>query len=191
MADLTLASTGAEIDASVDFSKNFTPFNPTTGMLVERLIDGSSTAISQEPNGKGFASAIDVNFGPAITTAAVDLSAAGVLTFKESGMYSLKVSGQIGRTGQSSVSEVFLRFLVNGVQAGRSVGFKLNNSNVLQYFDIDTTVNIPAGATVAVQFMRDVSGHNSGGLFSVSPTSEGVGTWNDSPSADIRVDRFV
>ena len=64
-------------------------------------------------------------------------------------------------------------------------------ANVLQYFDIDTTVNIPAGATVAVQFMRDASGHNSGGLFSVSPTSEGVGTWNDSPSADIRVDRFV
>lgn len=159
--------------------------------LIEREIEGVSVAASQQPTGLGIANAINVEFGPAIVGTAVSLDVNGQLTFHTAGLYRIKVVFQFGRTGSSGTSEILFRFLINGVQLGRSVGAKLGNADALNYIDIDNWFNVPAGTTLDTQIMRDNSGHNSGGLFQTVPTDEGVNTWNEVPCSVIRVERWA
>ena len=169
------------------------PFNPTTDMVMERLIEGVSLAANQQPTGTGIANALMVEFGAAQNSASdpVSLDAAGVATFHTAGMYRIKVVFQFGRTGGSQTSNVLFRFLVGGVQVGRSVGVKLGNADDLRYIDIDNWFNVPAGTTLVTEIMRDSAGNNSGGLFQTTPTDEGAGTWNVVPSAVLRIERLV
>jgi hypothetical protein len=154
---------------------------------IERLIDGESVALTQDPTGLGDANAIMVEFGPAVTTPAVALSAAGTITTIESGLYRIKLALQFGRTGAGGASIVMFRVLVNGTQAGRSVAEGLNTSQDIFYFENDTWVNLPAGATLQFQIMRDNAGNNSGGLKRIVASE----SWNDAPSAAIRVERYL
>lgn len=168
-------------------------FNPTTGIIIERNIEGVSLAVSQEPTGTGIANALNVEFGAAIGTGSdpVQLDVNGLVTFNTEGLYRVKIVFQFGRTGQSGNSEILFRFLIDGVQLGRSVGAKLGNADDLQYIDIDNWFNVPQGTTLVTQIMRDDSGDDSGGLFRTLPTDEGAGTWNDVPCAVIRIERWV
>jgi hypothetical protein len=98
---------------------------------------------------------------------------------------------QFGRSGSSGTSELLFRVLTNGVQAGRSVAAKISNANDEQYFENDNWVNIPAGLVITFEVMRDDAGNNSGGLIAYEPTDEGVGTWNNAPSAALRLERWI
>lgn len=166
---------------------------PISGMRVERLIEGISLATDQQPAGTGIANALDVEFGTAIgdINDPVMLDANGVVTFNDTGLYRIKVVLQFGRTGGAGTSELYFRFLVGGIQLGRTVSAKLQNANTLSYIDIDNWFNVPEGTTLQVQVMRDDGGNNSGGLFQITPTDEGAGTWNVVPSAVMRVERFI
>ena len=168
-------------------------FDPTTDIAIERLIEGVSAATDQQPVGTGIANAINVEFGPAIGTGGdpVQMDVNGQVTFNTGGLYRIKVVFQFGRTGASGTSEVLFRFLVNSVQLGRSVGIKLGNSDDLRYIDIDNWFNVPDGATLDTQVMRDAAGNDSGGLFQTIPTDEGVNTWNDVPCAVLRIERWI
>lgn len=169
------------------------PFDPASDMVVERLIEGVSLAASQQPSSRGIANAINIEFGAAQggPSDPVELSVTGKSTFHEGGLRRIKVVFQFGRTGGAQTAEVLFRFLINGVQLGRSLGVKLGNADDLRYIDIDNWFNVPAGATLDVQIMRDLAGNNSGGLFKTIPTNEGPGTWNDIPCAVLRIERFV
>ncbi|HIB76092.1 MAG TPA: hypothetical protein EYO58_00460 [Flavobacteriales bacterium] len=168
-------------------------FDPTTDIAIERLIEGVSLAADQQPSGLGIANALKVEFGAAIGTGASDvqMDVNGLVTFNTGGLYRVKVVFQFGRTGAASVSELLFRFLINGVQLGRSVGVKLENADALRYIDIDNWFNVPTGAILETEIMRDNSGNNSGGLFQTTPTNEGAGTWNVVPSAVMRVERWI
>lgn len=162
--------------------------NPASQLAVDRLLDASSTAASQAPAGLG--TPLQIEFGPAVGTGTdpVQLSATGVLTVNTPGTYILKVSTQVGRTGATGTSIVFLRVLVNGVQAGRSIAFKLENSNNLSNFADVTLLTLPvAPVTITYEIIRDSAGANYGGLFQ-TVSSDG---WNSSPSAALRVERLV
>ena len=115
----------------------------------------------------------------------------GLVTFHTGGLYRVKVVFQFGRTGGSQTAEVLFRFLINGVQLGRSVGVKLGNADDLRYIDIDNWFNVPTGSTLETQVMRDNAGNNSGGLFQTIPTNEGAGTWSNVPCAVMRVERLI
>lgn len=169
------------------------PFDPATGMLIERLIDGTSLAVDQQPSTTGIANAINIEFGAAIGTVSdpVQLDVNGRATFNVGGLYRIKVVFQFGRTGAAGVSELLFRFLVNDAQLGRTVGVKLGNSDALRYIDIDNWFNVPEGTTLDTQIMRDSAGNDSGGLFKTIPTDEGVNTWNDVPCAVLRIERLV
>ena len=157
------------------------------------LITGTSLAASQEPTGTGIANAIDVEFGAAQGTGSdpVQLDANGLVTFNDAGLYSINVIFQFGRTGSNGTSELLFRFLLDGVQLGRSIGAKLGNPDTLDYIEIDAWINFAEGQTLSTQIMRDDSGSDSGGLFQTVPTDEGAGTWNNIPSAVINIERWV
>jgi hypothetical protein len=164
-------------------------FDPTTDMIISRILDGVATDLVQEPTGVGDANAIQINFGSAVNTISdpVMLSAAGTVTINEAGTYRLKVSLQFGRIGASGVSELLFRVTVNGSQAGRSIVAFVNSANDTQHFENDTWLNVPANTVIAYEIMRDTAGSNFGGLYGYTPT-EG---WNVAPSAAIRVERWV
>jgi len=167
-------------------------FNPTTDMVIDRLLDGVSPTSPQQPAGVGVANQIQITFGAGANTGAdpVMLSAAGVLTINETGTYRIKIAMQFGRTGASGTSVLLFRVLVNGTQAGRSIEYKLNSANETSYFENDTWITLPAGTVLTFQLMRDASGSNFGGLFGFDPTVE-AGSWNSTPSAALRVERWI
>lgn len=167
-------------------------FNPTTDINLERLFDGVSDTLTQEPAGTGTANAIQIDFGPAFGTGAspVSLLSDGTVNINQAGTYRAKVSLQFGRTGASGTSLLLFRVRVNGAQAGRTIAAKISNSNDEQYFENDTWLTVPAGAELRFDIMRDSSGNDSGGLFGVLPSAD-VNVWNDAPSAAIRIERWV
>lgn len=156
---------------------------------IERLIDGSSVALTQYPTGTGDVNARQIEFGPGEGTGGdpVQLNSLGAVTFNTAGLYRIKVALQFGREGSGGVSHVLFRVLVNGTQAGRSVAYTLENSDSVNYFENDTWIFFPAGITLTFEVMRDAAGNNSGGLKGYTPS----GSWNDAPSAAIRVERLV
>tara|TARA_Y100000034_G_scaffold123003_1_gene169203 strand:- start:11142 stop:11753 length:612 start_codon:yes stop_codon:yes gene_type:complete len=157
----------------------------------ERVLEGESSDLTQNPTGLGPANAAQINFGPAVGSGAdpVSMDSAGTITINESREYRIKVALQFGRTGSSQVSYILFRVLVNGVQAGRSIISKLSNADETQYFENDTEIFLPAGATLQFQIMRDAAGNNSGGLIGFDPAVAGGAEWNTAPSAAIRVSR--
>lgn len=165
----------------------------TSGTTIERLINGNSTATDQQPTGLGEAGAIQIEFGAAQNTVSdpVQLLADGSLVFNEGGMYRLKISIIFGRLGGSGESELRFRALVNGVQAGQSVGVEIDTQKIeIPYFD-EAWLEVPSGAIITYEAMRDSSGDDSGGLFQPIITSATAPNWNDATCAAIRVERFV
>jgi hypothetical protein len=175
------------------YSRSGTVFDPQTNIGIERLMDAESFTAAQEPTGLGIANAIQLELGAAQNgpTDPIQLSAAGALTINETGLYRIKLSVQFGRTGGAGTSELYFRVLVNGTQAGRSIGVKVANSNVERYTENDTWIELPAGAVLTYEVMRDPSGNDSGGVFTLTPTDEGVGTWNAAPGCTLRIERWI
>jgi len=166
--------------------------NPSN-IQVDRLFDALSTASEQNPTGLGVTNSKLVEFGSAQGSPVEDfmLDVNGRLTINTSGTYRIKIALQFGRSGSAGTSVLLFRVKVNGVQAGRSVVAKLTNANTIHYFENDNWVNIPAGTFIEFELMRDLSGHNSGGLVSLAPTNEGGLTWQTAPTAALRVERWV
>lgn len=162
-------------------------------LMIERILEGVSLAVVQNPVGLGIANSIKVEFGAAQGSLSdpVMLDVNGKVTFNESGLVRVTALLQFGRDGASGTSDLYFRYLVNGVQLGRSINQHLGNSDDLGYFEITNWFNAPATATLELEVMRDLDGNNSGGLSQHIPTDEGAGTWNTSPCAVIRVERLV
>lgn len=170
------------------------PFDPTTDISMERLIDGISVAAVQSPSGTGITNSVQVEFGPAVGTSSdpVNLLASGELQVNDPGTYRIKVSLQFGRTG--SVGSSVLLFRVtddSGNQLGRSISALIDDADTDRYLENDTWLTVPAPLNLRFELMRDDAGNDSGGLIMTTPTDEGVGTWNDAPTAAIRVERWT
>ena len=167
-------------------------FNPTADINMQRLFDGISAATTQEPSGTGVANSMQIEFGPAFGSVSdpVSMDANGTVTINKSGTYRIKVALQFGRIGSAGVSLLLFSVRVDGAQAGRSIASKISNANEEQYFENDTWLTVPSGVVLQFDLMRDASGNDSGGLFSITPSPE-AGSWNDAPTAAIRVERWV
>lgn len=164
-----------------------------SAFTIERLIDGSSVATSQQPIGTGQSNQIQVEFGPAENTLTdpVSLLANGTLKINQTGTYRIKISLTYGRNGGSGESELRFRALVNGTQAGQSLGVKIDNARVALPFTDEAWLTLPAGADITYQLMRDSDGNNSGGVFKPLINAGTAASWNQCSCASIRVERWV
>lgn len=178
---------------NVSLLNNDSNYTSVESIAVERLLDGLSLAVSQEPTGTGEANSMAIEFGAAQGTISdpVQLSSSGVLTFNEAGLYRLKISIIYGRTGGGAAAKLRFRVLVNGVQAGQSVGAEIDNARVEIPFVDEAWLNIPvAGVTISYEIMRDSSGNDSGGVFQPEITAATAPNWNPATCASIRVERL-
>jgi hypothetical protein len=184
----------ATVAKTNDYDDLINKFDPTTDISMERLIDGVSVAVSQNPTGLGIANATRVEFGPAVNTGSdpANLLANGELQINVAGTYRIKLAMQFGRTGSSQTSILLFRVTDDaGNQLGRSIAALIDDADTDRYLENDTWLTVPGPINLRFEIMRDNAGNNSGGLISTVPTDEGVGTWNDAPSAALRVERWT
>lgn len=150
------------------------------------VLNAAST-IAQVPSGVGVAT--QVTFGGAQSNSTLTLSAGGLVTFNQTGLYLINGYGSVERQGSNGGFSIFLfRFLVNGVQAGYTKAFHLDTTDVTTPYEITFPLNVTTvGTTIAFEVMRDASGtgngQNQGGLY---PHTNSSG-WSNVPSADLNI----
>ena len=159
-----------------------------SGMVVERLVDGFSTATSQEPT--GLDAALQIEFGAGETSTPVTLDAAGKVTINVTGTYRVKLGFAVGRAGSAGVASLYVRSLIDGVQAGQSVHWTIGSAESYVPFTDEAWLTLTAGTEITYEIIKDSgnSGVDAGGLFQSDPVTAG---WASNPSASIRVERFV
>jgi len=159
-----------------------------SGMVIERLVDGFSTATSQEP--VGLDTALQIEFGAGETSVPVTLDATGKVTINITGTYRIKLGFAVGRVGSAGVASLYVRSLIDGVQAGQSVHWTISSAESYIPFTDEAWLTLAAGTEITYEIIKDSgnNGRDSGGLFQSNPVTAG---WEDNPSASIRVERFV
>jgi hypothetical protein len=151
-----------------------------------QVLTGHSVAASQAP--VALDTALQVEFGPTVTTTDATLSSTGTLTFNVTGDYMIQLFLRFGRTSGTGSAVILNRFLVNGVQGLNTNGLKLPDQDAILPFSATLGIQATAGNTFQVQILRDSSGVNNGGLFRILPTAAG---WNLCPTATIVVSKYV
>lgn len=146
------------------------------------LLIASSTAATQEPSVVD--TPLQIEFGAAQVTTDIDISAAGAITFKTAGKYIISPFFQYGRTGATGTSFLMNRYLRNGTQEGGSLAAKIDNANTLVPWSSSIQFTAAVNDVLTIEIVRDSGGDNSGGLFSLSPTTL---AWNDAPCAAIQI----
>lgn len=142
------------------------------------IIRGFSTAAVQQPSATN--TPIQVEFGAAQTATELSLSGLGAVTCNVSGTYAFRFKLQFGRSGASGVSYLMTRILKNGAQFGVTQSTRLSSSSSIIPTDSRVVMDLIAGDTVSMQFVRDSLGDNSGGL--LQQTASTIG-WGAAPSA--------
>tara|TARA_R110000850_G_scaffold269167_2_gene401009 strand:- start:7810 stop:8337 length:528 start_codon:yes stop_codon:yes gene_type:complete len=168
-------------------------FNPTEDINIERVLDGLSTALEQSPTGLGEANQVQIEFGVAVndSTDPVNLLQDGTLVINKDGLYRLKISLLYGREVGGGTSELRFRVLINGVQAGQTVGVDIDSAKISLPFEDEAWVNLTTGLLITYEIMRESSGADTGGLISVPVTSATAPSWAQTTCAAIRVERWV
>ena len=142
------------------------------------IIRGFSTAAVQQPSALN--TPIQVEFGAAQATPLLSLSGLGTITCNASGTYAFRFKLQFGRSGATGVSYLMTRILKNGAQFGVTQSTRLSSSSSIIPTDSRVVIDLIAGDTVSVQFVRDSLGDNSGGLIQQAASTL---DWGAAPSA--------
>lgn len=150
-----------------------------------QAITGFSTAASQLPSATN--TALQVEFGGAQTTADVNISAAGLITFNTAGQYLITRNLRFGRSVLAGVAIMFIRHLINGAQSGPSNSIIMDNNADLTPVSSTIVITATAGMTLTTEIIRDSAGVNVGGLYSQTPVASG---WSVAPNAAISVFKY-
>lgn len=149
----------------------------TTVLTAESLVD-------QIPS--GLDTPLQMTFGVAQLGPSdpVQLSAAGVLTINETGLYNLSLRYAFTRDGVAGVARIFTRALVNASPIVSPIAILMNSANttVPVFQQLVTSTLVPTD-TLTIEFYRDSAGVDSGSLLI---QTSGIG-WGISPSAFLRV----
>lgn len=131
---------------------------------------------------------IQVTFGGVQVTPIIEIDALGNITFLEADDFQFRVHFAFGRTGAGGQASIlFGRMLLNGVQVGVSVSTEVDDGNDVNVDIIFDSLEIDINDVVTCEIYRE-NGNASNGLIFHSPT---LGGWNDAPSAEMHIFRFV
>ena len=160
---------------------------PTQPLIIrDTLIVAKSVASSQEP--VALDTPLLIEYGPFQSTPQVEISAAGTVLFKEAGTYRVAIHGQYGAPTGGGEAALRFRSEYNGVASGDVLSATINDAKTSVPLTVSFFVNAEAGDELETFLMRDSSASNKGGLFQ-EPTA--LAGWDASPSASIRIERFI
>mgnify|MGYP003624909292 CR=1 len=173
------------------YPEQYSPvFNPIKDLNIERILDGVSLATTQFPTGLGEVNSLQIEFGAGVVTPQASLSSLGAITINETGTYRVKISLIFGRTSNPNTSRLRFRALVNGVQAGLTIGATVPNANSSTPYTDEAWLSLPAGTVITYEVMRDSSGSDEGGLVLPTVTAATAPSWNQAATAAIRIERW-
>lgn len=147
----------------------------------EKLI--AESIADQNPD--GLDNPLQVEFGPAQNTDAIDLAEDGTLTVKEVGVYLIFSTYYYSRTSSAGEAHFFIRLLKDGVQEGNPLGIVQTDDDITTPIFLSATVAIEGVVPIdyTIECVRDGGGVDSGGLRSIAST---IG-WGQTPSARMRI----
>jgi len=177
---------GTDTSAS-DATKNFTVSSIAAfvgGQMSATQVLNAASYSDQVPSGLDVA--LQVNFGAAQGTSSdpVMVSAAGLVTFNQTGLYLVNGMGNVERSGSGGVATLLFRPLVNGTPVGVVKGFDIGTSQSMMPYEITIPFYVSvAGTTFTFEILRDSSGVNDGGLYDHVTAS----SWDNVPSANLQI----
>lgn len=149
----------------------------TTGagytVIKQELLDAKSY-VSQEP--ATLDTPLQLTFGSAQGNPAIDevsIDAVGAITFLTGGRYSFQVGMQLARTTGAGTAYLFLGWSLNGTPVGNSVVFKAESSDFSFPYRTSFEYDVPAGAVLTTELIRDSAGVDNGGVYTATPTLVG------------------
>ena len=161
----------------------------TSGGSVTVLVQNAIAANSfddQDPVGLG--TPMRVSFGPAQSNAFFDLAADGTLTVNTADEYTFRTKLTVGREGAGGESQLYVRVMLNGVQAGVSNHAIIDSARLEFPLVLEGVLAVDVGDVLWVELARDLDGADSGGLRAGNPDLVG---WAASPSARLTIDSFI
>jgi len=181
-SDIVIGTDGSDSNNTKNFSISgiLSLASPAATLVLE-----AASFAAQEPASLDIP--IQVEFGPAQGTVSdpVMLSATGVITFNQTGLYLLTGFGNFERQGPSGGNTVTAFIpLIDGVQAAQTKAVELDKTGIMIPYEQTTPINITtAGTVLTYEIMRDASGIDAGGLYPHNIN----GPWTDVPSAEVRI----
>jgi hypothetical protein len=162
----------------------------TAGGPVVVVTETAINAVSfddQLPSGLGVP--LQLTFGAPQATADFTLDAAGTFTCLTTDEYLFFSKFVVGRRGGAAgVSQVYIRVLVNVVQAGNSRHTIIDSPDIEVPITFSYNVQFTAGDVITFEIIRDTDGNNSGGVYAGNPDVVG---WNPSPSCIVDFTRTL
>ena len=154
-------------------------------IVTETAINASSFE-DQLPTGLGVA--LKLTFGAPQTNANFTLDAAGNFTCLTTDEYTLFSKFVVGRRGNAAgVAQIYVRFLINGVQVGNSSHTIIDDPDTEIPVSFSFTIGLTAGDVITFEIIRDTDGNNSGGVYAGNPEVP----WNPSPSCTVDFSRTL
>ena len=155
---------------------------PKGSVIKTEVFRAKSELAVQEPTGLGVAGVVQISLGVKQSTVHVDLDTVGTLTINQPGTYDIQVSGRFGRSSAVGVSMILARLLINDVQAGDPVAYRLDDGEFTIPYEVGFGTTFGGGEQLKFELMRELI--DDGGLRSY--TSE----WGVIPCATIVIDKY-
>lgn len=178
------ASNGQVKKANGDGTTAFV--NPVTlnNVTIASTLEAFSTA-TQAPTATN--TALQVTFGSGASNSDVEVSSAGVVTIKTAGLYLVEILLNVSRETSDQEAIVMARTLVNDVAVGTTASVVIDSDTMSVPVKLSQFRKFTANDTLKVQIIRDDSGEDDGGLFSIATSTSG---WAASPSAYVKVQKI-
>ncbi len=172
----------AQQDAATKEYVDVTVASWTTVLFAASLVDQEPLGVDQE---------LQIEFGAAKNTGSdpVEISAAGAITFNQTGYYDISLSLTVGRTSSTGFAILIFRILIDAVQVSLAATAQLaDDGNIRTVSSSRITGNFTAGQVLTLEMQRSSGGNNDGGLFAIEDT--GALAWGTSPSASVKINKF-
>lgn len=192
-------SYGLYVDENgINVRKNSGTITPLADSIKRLEIGQFSTSTTQNPTGLGESGKVRVNFGTGGSTSGSELTVAadGTITCNTDNIqYLIEITVRVGRTGASGVSILHGRLMyaadgieANAVQVSSTSTTELDDGDTIWREMFELSLEPANGSKFWIEFARDESGNNSGGILTQQPTATLAG-WNPSNSASITFNR--
>lgn len=146
----------------------------------------AGTATSQSPASTD--TPLLITFGAGSSNADVSIAAGGTITILTAGVFIFTFNLNMGRTGNTGVSTLVARALVNDVALDPTYVNRIDTSGNTTTLNFTLIRNFAVNDTVKVQVIRDSGGTNDGGLIAIDPVLSG---WATSSSASVKIQKIT
>jgi len=127
---------------------------------------------------------MQVEFGASVDNEYISMDSNGTITFKVDSEYHIDFLAHFGRNTSIGECVVISRVLIDDVQFGSSIAFRIDTNNNISPFSMSEKLSFNAGQTLKFELYRDSAGINDGGLFAIIPT---IASWNTASTAGIKI----